>query len=101
MVAIARALIVSPAVLMLDEPSAGLSPKLVESVFAKLAEISARGVAILLVEQNARAALGVADRAIILVEGRNRHEGAAAALRAIRRSPNSISAARTRPAERP
>jgi len=80
MVAIARALVVSPAVLMLDEPSAGLSPKLVEIVFAKLAEIRARGVAILLVEQNARAALGVADRAIILVEGRNRHEGAAAAL---------------------
>jgi branched-chain amino acid transport system ATP-binding protein len=80
MVAIARALIVSPGVLMLDEPSAGLSPKLVETVFLKLAEIKARGVAIVLVEQNARAALGLADRAIILVEGRNRHEGAAAAL---------------------
>jgi branched-chain amino acid transport system ATP-binding protein len=80
MVAIARALIVSPGVLMLDEPSAGLSPKLVEIVFAKLAEIKARGVAIVLVEQNARAALAIADRAIILVEGRNRFEGAAAAL---------------------
>jgi branched-chain amino acid transport system ATP-binding protein len=80
MLAVARALIVSPRVLMLDEPSAGLSPKLVDLVFAKLADIKARGVAIVLVEQNARAALAVADRAIILVEGRNRHEGPAAML---------------------
>jgi branched-chain amino acid transport system ATP-binding protein len=75
MVAVARALIVAPKVLMLDEPSAGLSPKLVEMVFAKLAEIRQTGVTIVLVEQNARAALDIADRAYILVEGRNRHEG--------------------------
>jgi branched-chain amino acid transport system ATP-binding protein len=80
MAAIARALIVAPRVLMLDEPSAGLSPKLVGIVFAKLAEIRASGVAILLVEQNARAALAVADRGIVLVEGRNAHEGPAAEL---------------------
>lgn len=80
MAAIARALMVSPTVLMLDEPSAGLSPKLVDLVFARLAEIRRTGVAIVLVEQNARAALAIADRAHILVEGRNRHEGPAHAL---------------------
>ena len=80
MAAIARALIAAPRVLMLDEPSAGLSPKLVEGVFARLAEIRASGVAIVLVEQNARAALAIADRGLVLVEGRNRHEGRAAAL---------------------
>jgi len=80
MAAIARALIVSPQVLMLDEPSAGLSPKLVDGVFARLGEIRARGVAIILVEQNARAALAVADRGLIMVEGRERHEGRAADL---------------------
>ena len=77
MLAIARALIGEPRVLMLDEPSAGLSPKLVETVFARLTEIRQSGVAIVLVEQNARAALRIADRAYILVEGRNRREGSA------------------------
>ena len=80
MLAVARALIVSPTVLMLDEPSAGLSPKLVEIVFQKLLEIRATGISILLVEQNVRAALGIADRATIMVEGRNAHEGAATTL---------------------
>lgn len=80
MLAVARALIVEPDVLMLDEPSAGLSPKLVSLVFAKLAEIRSEGVTILLVEQNARAALAIADRGVILAEGRERHEGPAAAL---------------------
>nr|WP_286198765.1 ABC transporter ATP-binding protein [Mesorhizobium sp. BR1-1-16] len=82
MLAVARALMIEPSVLMLDEPSAGLSPKLVGEVFAKLSEIRASGVTILLVEQNARAALAIADRAYILADGRNRHEGAAAALAA-------------------
>jgi branched-chain amino acid transport system ATP-binding protein len=82
MLAVARALIVGPKVLMLDEPSAGLSPKLVELVFAKLAEIRRSGVTILLVEQNARAGLALADRGVVLVEGRERHEGPAAALAA-------------------
>ena len=80
MLAIARALAVGPRVLALDEPSAGLSPKLVDVVMAKLLDIRASGVAVLLVEQNARAALAVADRAMILAEGRVAHEGAGASL---------------------
>ncbi len=80
MLAIARALVTGPRVLALDEPSAGLSPKLVETVMAKLREVRAGGVAVLLVEQNARAALAVADRAMILAEGRVAHEGAGASL---------------------
>jgi branched-chain amino acid transport system ATP-binding protein len=80
MLAVARALLVKPEILILDEPSAGLSPKLVDLVFAKLREIRQSGVTILLVEQNARAALAVADRGYVLVEGRNHHEGGSAAL---------------------
>jgi branched-chain amino acid transport system ATP-binding protein len=80
MLAVARALIVSPSVLILDEPSAGLSPKIVAEVFAKLKHINASGVTIVLVEQNVRAALAIADRAVILVEGKVRHEGPAATL---------------------
>jgi branched-chain amino acid transport system ATP-binding protein len=78
MLAVARALVAAPAVLLLDEPSAGLSPKLVGEVFGRLAAIRDRDVAIVLVEQNVRAALAIADRALVLVEGRNRHEGSAA-----------------------
>lgn len=80
MLAVARALVASPRVLLLDEPSAGLSPRLVEEVFARLALIRQTGVGIVLVEQNVRAALVVADRALVLVEGRHRHEGPAAGL---------------------
>ena len=80
MLAVARALMIEPKLVMLDEPSAGLSPKLVAAVFGKFAEIRGSGVTILLVEQNARAALALADRAYVLAEGQNRHEGAAAAL---------------------
>lgn len=80
MLAVARALIVEPQVLILDEPSAGLSPKIVGSVFAMLKEINATGVTILLVEQNVKAALSVADRGVILVEGQLHHEGQAKAL---------------------
>ena len=80
MLAVARALIVHPRVLMLDEPSAGLSPKLVEQVFARLSEIRQAGLTIVLVEQNARAALAIGGRAYVLVEGREAHEGAAATL---------------------
>ena len=81
MLAIARALIVGPKALMLDEPSAGLSPKFVDMVFGKLAEIRAGGVTIVLVEQNTRAALALADRAYVLVQGRNRRDGPAKVLR--------------------
>ena len=80
MLAIARALIPDPRVVVLDEPSAGLSPKLVLLLMATLAEIRASGLAVLLVEQNARAALAVADRACILIEGRVAYEGAGAGL---------------------
>ena len=80
MLAVARALIVEPQVLILDEPSAGLSPKIVGSVFAMLKEVNATGVTILLVEQNVKAALSVADRGVILVEGQLRHAGPAKAL---------------------
>jgi branched-chain amino acid transport system ATP-binding protein len=77
MLAVARALVGSPQVLMLDEPSAGLSPKLVGLVFEKLLEVRASGVTIVLVEQNVKAALAIADRALILVEGRDRIVGSA------------------------
>lgn len=80
MLAVARALLVRPRVLMLDEPSAGLSPKLVEQVFAQLAQIRGQGLTILLVEQNARAALAIGDRAYVLVEGKEAHTGPAASL---------------------
>jgi branched-chain amino acid transport system ATP-binding protein len=80
MLAVARALIVEPSVLILDEPSAGLSPKIVAEVFAKLKSINASGVTIVLVEQNVKAALSIADRAVILVEGLLRHEGPAQTL---------------------
>jgi branched-chain amino acid transport system ATP-binding protein len=80
MLAVARALIVEPRVLILDEPSAGLSPKIVAEVFRKLKAINGQGVTIILVEQNVKAALAIADRAVILVEGRIRHEGTAAGL---------------------
>ncbi|QRM57758.1 ABC transporter ATP-binding protein [Sinorhizobium sp. BG8] len=80
MLAVARALIVDPAVLILDEPSAGLSPKIVGEVFHMLKEINGAGVTIVLVEQNVKAALAIADRAMILVEGKIRHTGEAATL---------------------
>jgi branched-chain amino acid transport system ATP-binding protein len=80
MLAMARALVRMPQVLMLDEPSAGLSPRLVAEVFAKLREIRAGGVTIVLVEQNVKAALAVADRAAVLVEGRERVVAPAAEL---------------------
>lgn len=80
MLAVARALIVEPRILILDEPSAGLSPKIVSEVFARLRAINGTGVTIVLVEQNVKAALAIADRAVILVEGRLAHEGPAAAI---------------------
>ena len=74
-VAMARALALDPPVLILDEPSAGLSPKIVADVFAMLKRINGDGVTIVLVEQNVKAAMAIADRAVILAEGRIRHEG--------------------------
>lgn len=82
MLATARALILEPSVLILDEPSAGLSPKLVHDVFETLRRVRETGVAILLVEQNVRAALAIADRGVILAEGRLRHAAPAGELAA-------------------
>ncbi len=81
MLAVARALIAQPRVLMLDEPSAGLSPKLVGQVLEQLKRVRDHGVTVVLVEQNVKAALAVADRAAVLVEGRERIVGSAAELR--------------------
>jgi branched-chain amino acid transport system ATP-binding protein len=80
MLAVARALVVEPSILILDEPSAGLSPRIAAEVFARLAAINEAGVTTILVEQNVKAALAIADRAAILVEGLIRHEGPAASL---------------------
>ncbi len=82
MLATARALIVEPRLLILDEPSAGLSPKLVSTVFAKLTEVRAAGVTILMVEQNVKAALAISDYAYVMVEGRERVGAPAAELAA-------------------
>lgn len=75
MVAVARALMANPRMLMLDEPSAGLSPKLVGMLFSKVREVRELGVTILLVEQNARAALAISDRGYVLVQGCERVSG--------------------------
>ncbi len=80
MLAVARALVVAPSVLILDEPSAGLSPKIATEVFRTLKAINGTGVTILLVEQNVKAALAIAHRGVILVDGKLRHEGPAATL---------------------
>src|SRR5579864_3136205 len=80
MLAIGRGLMAEPRLLILDEPSLGLSPRLVEEVFALIARIHADGVAILLVEQNVVQSLEVADRAYILAEGQFIMSGTAAAI---------------------
>jgi ABC-type branched-subunit amino acid transport system ATPase component len=69
-----------PQVLLLDEPSASLSPKMVDSVFEKICEINRNGTAILLVEQNAREALSFSTRGYVLAMGENRLEGEARGL---------------------
>ena len=74
MLAIARALMLDPVMLLLDEPSAGLSPAMMQTVFDRIREINESGVALLLVEQNARDALGMSDRGYILVAGEKRLE---------------------------
>jgi branched-chain amino acid transport system ATP-binding protein len=72
MLAVARGLIAQPKLLILDEPSAGLSPKMAEQVFDKLREVRDSGITVLLVEQNVKAALALADRVVVLVEGKER-----------------------------
>jgi branched-chain amino acid transport system ATP-binding protein len=80
--AMAMALMVEPTLLLLDEPSAGLSPIAAEALFATIVGINRGGVAIAMVEQNAREALAIAHRGYILVDGRNSRSGEAAALAA-------------------
>jgi ABC-type branched-subunit amino acid transport system ATPase component len=75
MVALGRALMLDPRLLLLDEPSAGLSPRLVGVIFEKIAEINQAGVALLIVEQNARQALRLSHRGYVLAGGRVRLEG--------------------------
>lgn len=81
MLAVGRALMAKPRLLMLDEPSLGLAPLIVREIFRIIAELRRRGVSILLVEQNARAALQVADYAYVLENGRTAMEGPASQLR--------------------
>ena len=74
MVALGRALMVKPRLLLLDEPTAGLSPKFIDQIFERILAINALGISVLMVEQNARKALGFADRGYVLVTGANRYE---------------------------
>ena len=80
MLAVARALMLDPDVLLLDEPSASLSPKMVAIIFDRIGTINKAGTAILLVEQNAREALSLSNRGYVLAMGQNRLEGEASGL---------------------
>jgi ABC-type branched-subunit amino acid transport system ATPase component len=80
LVALARALVTRPRLLLLDEPSAGLAPQAIDLVFEKLVEIRGLGIGIVVVEQNARRALALADRGYVLDLGRNALEGSGAEL---------------------
>jgi len=75
MLALARALMLDPKVLLLDEPTASLAPKMVEDIIAKIRTVNQTGVAILIVEQNAKEALSICHRAYVLAMGHNRLEG--------------------------
>ncbi|SFQ61954.1 amino acid/amide ABC transporter ATP-binding protein 2, HAAT family [Roseivivax halotolerans] len=74
-VAVGRALMTKPKVLMLDEPTAGVSPIVMDELFDRIIEVARTGIPILMVEQNARQALEIADKGYVLVQGRNAHTG--------------------------
>jgi branched-chain amino acid transport system ATP-binding protein len=80
MLAIGRALMARPRLVLLDEPSMGLAPRLVEQIFATITDFKRRGLTVLLVEQNARAALAIADRGYIMETGRIEISGSGRAL---------------------
>ncbi len=84
MLAMAKALMVDAQILLLDEPTAGLSPKYRGEIFQTIQKIKETGVPILIVEQNAKQALGISDRGYVLVDGANRHTGKGADLLADR-----------------
>jgi branched-chain amino acid transport system ATP-binding protein len=90
MLAVGRALMVEPKVLLLDEPTAGLSPRAMGDIFACIRAINGQGVGILMVEQNARQALGLAHRGYVLATGENRYTDTGAALLANREVAESF-----------
>ena len=79
-VAVGRALMTQPQVLMLDEPTAGVSPIVMDELFDRIIEIARTGIAILMVEQNAKQALNIADKGFVMVQGRNRYTDTGAVL---------------------
>lgn len=81
-VAVGRALMTQPKILMLDEPTAGVSPIVMDELFDRIIEVAQTGIAILMVEQNAKQALNIADRGFVLVQGRNAYTDTGAALMA-------------------
>jgi len=88
-VAVGRALMTRPRTLLLDEPTAGVSPIVMDELFDRIIDVARTGIPILMVEQNARQALAIADRGYVLVQGRNAYSGSGAALLAdddVRRS---------------
>ena len=80
MVAIGRALMTEPRLLLLDEPTAGLSPRYMGEIFERIIDVNKSGVGILMVEQNARQALAIAHRGFVLAGGQNRFTGTGAEL---------------------
>ena len=79
-VAVGRALMTQPKVLMLDEPTAGVSPIVMDELFDRIIDVARTGIAILMVEQNAKQALAIADQGYVLVQGENRYTDSGAAL---------------------
>ena len=79
-VAVGRALMTNPKLLMLDEPTAGVSPIVMDELFDRIIEVAKTGISILMVEQNARQALNIADKGFVMVQGRNRYTDTGEAL---------------------